>query len=433
MGGKASILLVLGFSTIFLFLANNFNRISTDSVENNADYYINSKAHFIAVSGANLALNSIFLDSDWRAGYSNLSFQEGSINVTLTDSTDDILIIRSTSTYMGEMQRVKIKMQPSGFAKFAWYIGNMSSKEFITGDTVYGPFHSQSQLNIAGDPVFWGKTTTLKGLSPNEKQLKKNGYDPKFYGGYDSGVDIPLPSNTSFSTQQATAKDDVDNNGGSNYFENSDLWLTLNDNGTVTYRTGSGSDSTTYDPPVTLPLATFAPSGLLYVEKGNIYLSGTLNGKLTIVAGESSGIGHGNVYLADDIKYTEDPMLWDAGKNTYVSNTDCTDMLGLIATNNVVVMDNAKNVNNKDIEVHASIFCAKGGLILEDPNIPPSGSFTLRGGLIAGKEETIAIIDNIGMIKNGYKRHVVFDERFYLQSPAHFPKTGNFEILSWLE
>ncbi len=301
----------------------------------------------------------------------------------------------------------------------------------ITGDTVYGPFHSQSQLNIAGDPVFLGKTTTLKGLSPSEKQLKKNGYDPKFYGGYESGVDIPLPSNTSFSTQQATAVDDVTNNGGSNYFENTDIWLTLNDDVTATYRTGS--DSTTYDPPVTLPLSTLAPSGLVYVEKGNIYLSGTLNGQLTVIAGESSGSGHGNVFFADDIKYTEDPMVWDAVGNTYVTNPDCSDMLGIIATNNVIVMDNEKNVNNKDIEIHASVFCSQEGLILEDPKIPPSGSFTLRGGLIAGKEETIAQVDNLGMIKNGYKRHVVFDERFYLTSPAHFPRTGKFEILSWLE
>ncbi len=37
MGGKAAMLLVLGFSLIFLVFGSNFNSLSTRSVDNNTD------------------------------------------------------------------------------------------------------------------------------------------------------------------------------------------------------------------------------------------------------------------------------------------------------------------------------------------------------------------------------------------------------------
>lgn len=98
----------------------------------------------------------------------------------------------------------------------------MSSKIFITGDTVWGPFHTQSQLNIGGDAVFWGKVTTLKGLNLTDKTAS-----PKFFGGIEHGVDIPLPVNYQFDKEREAAIDGVDWHGGSSYFEGTDLWLTF--------------------------------------------------------------------------------------------------------------------------------------------------------------------------------------------------------------
>lgn len=430
MGGKAAILLVLGFSVIFLVVGYNFGNLSNRAVDNSSDYFEESVAHQIAISGSNMALNEIFKDNDWDTGYNNLSFNQGILNVTVTDSVST-KTITSTGTYNGVSKEVVIKLQPSSYAKFAWYVGNMSSKEFITGDTVWGPFHSQSAINIGGNPVFMGKVTTLKGVSPDEKGLKSSGYDPKFYGGYESGVDIPLPVNYQFTEEKAAAVDGV-SAGGSSYYENTDVWLTFNADGTVTHRTGSGNDSSTYSAPITEPLSTYAPNGVIYVKKGDVYMSGTLKGKATVVAGEASGIGNGNVYLVDDITYTSDPMTYDASGNKYIPNNGCTDMLGILATNNVRIVDNNANVLNKDIHIDASIFCAQGGVEMEDKTIPPSGTVYLRGGMIAAKEELLAITSS-GTVTHGYKKHVVFDQRFMLALPPTFPNTGKFEIVSWLE
>ena len=216
MSGKGTILIVLGFTISFLAFGRNFLNLTTRSSDNVVDYYCETKAHNIAVSAANFACNELYLDRDWSDGFSSTSFQDGEYSVEIKDTLVGNKIIVATGHYNGETEIVKIVLQPSSYAKFAWYTGNMSSKIFITGDTVWGPFHSQSQLNIGGDAVFWGKATTLKGLNYSDKSAK-----PKFYGGVEHGVDIPLPVNYQFDAERNAARDGADKYGGSSYFENS--------------------------------------------------------------------------------------------------------------------------------------------------------------------------------------------------------------------
>ncbi len=424
MGGKGAILLVMGFSLILLVASANFGSLSTRSVENLYKYYDETNAYFLAVSGANMAANQLFMDEDWTLGYSGLSFNRGTIDVSLTKTVSEITLL-SQGNFGGITKSVKVVLRPSNFAKFAWYSGNMNSKEFITGDTVWGPFHTQSRLNTEGEPVFWGKASSLKGLSA------KHG-TPNFYGGYESGVDIPLPVNYQFTEQRDIAKDGVTNHGGSSYFENTDLWMKFNPDGTVTYRTGTGSDTSTYNAPTTIALTTFAPTDIVYVKKGDIYVEGTVNGQLSLVAGESSGLGNGNIYINDDLVYREAPMTWNASEHKYEPNSACNDMLGLLASNNVKVANTDANVADRDLHVDATMFCAQGGFQIEDASIPESGTVYLRGGMVAAKEELMATFVG-GTITKGYKKHVIFDERFLLKTPPAFPNTGSMEIVSWYE
>lgn len=427
MGGKATILIVLGFTISFLAFGRNFLDLTNRSSKNVVEYYSETKAHNIAVSAANLACNELFLDKNWTSGFNETDYQGGSFEVELKDTLVDSKIVKATGYYNNVVDHVTIVLQPSSYAKFAWYTGNMSSKIFITGDTVWGPFHSQSNLNLGGDAVFWGKVTTLKGLNYVDKSSK-----PKFYGGIEHGVDIPLPVNYQFDAERNAAIDGEINHGGSSYFENTDVWLTFHDDGTVSHRTGTGPDSSTYSAPIREDLSTFAPNGVAYLKKGDIYMSGTLKGKLTVGTGESSGAGSGNVFLVDDIVYPDDPMIWDSGKNKYVPNNDCENMLGILATNNVIIADNDANVANKDIHVDASIFCAQGGFKMENSTIPPSGTLYLRGGVVAAKEEILASTKK-DALTNGYKKFVIFDERFLLNIPPSFPNTGKLEVMSWSE
>lgn len=431
MGGKASILIVLGFALIFLVIGYSFGGLTNRAVDNSVNYFTKLSAYNIAVSGVNMALNEIFIDPTWNNGYSNLAIGEGAVNVNVSSNGSE-LIVTSVGNYYNETSTVIVKLQASSFAKYAWYAGNMSSKEFVTGDTIWGPLHTESKLNIGGSPVFWGKVTALKGMNPSEKNLEKNGYYPEFHGGYESGVSVEIPANYQFTDQKAAAIDGL-SSGGASYFTGTDVWLTFNADGTVTYRTGSGSDSSTYSAPITQSLSTFAPNNIIYVGFGNVYTSGTVKGKITIAAGESSGSGHGNVYLVDDLVYTQPPMIWDPSINNYIVNEASTDMLGILASNNVRIANTTANVQDKDINLHAAIFAAKGGFEMEDKSIPPSGTLKLLGSAVAAKEEVVALTDKWGNITNGYIRHVVYDERMLTTVPPYFPSTDQFEIVSWYE
>ena len=62
MAGKGALLLVVGFSLIFLTIGKNFGGLSTRAIDNFADYHAETVSHDIAVTGANMAANRIFFD-----------------------------------------------------------------------------------------------------------------------------------------------------------------------------------------------------------------------------------------------------------------------------------------------------------------------------------------------------------------------------------
>ena len=408
MGGKAAILLVLSFSLIFLLLGFRFNSISTNSVENSINYYVQTKAHNIAVCGANMASNEIFMNSDWDAGYSDISLNDGTLNVTVVEDSSDI-VITSDGTFQNVSHNVEIRLRPSSFGKFAYYMNLFGGSDYFnTGDTIWGPFHTNGKLTTVGSPVFMGKTTTKLGLKMYSPK------DPKFYGGYESGIDIPFEFDTTGIVSAAAT-------GGKLFSGNpQDVRLIFNDDATVIYSTKLTSEST-WSADSTVALSTFAPNGVIWNTKGNLYVSGTINGKYTVGVGISSGVGSGNIHIEDDLVYRSDP----------IDDPNCTDMLGLIAGNNLVI-DNTP-ANHNDVNIHASIYAAQGGLSVEDlNNFPSAGDLYLAGGMVGYQNQDFSIYSGTSLT-NGYRLKLKYDERFMVTVPPHFPNTNSFEIVSWYE
>jgi hypothetical protein len=452
MPGKGSLILIIGFTLIFIVMGYFWGGLATRSVDNHVSYYKNTVAHNIAVTGANLALHEVLKDSSWNAGISNRDFEYGKINVTVKDSlADTVKIINSVGTFMGVDALVKVKLNLSTFAKYAWWIaavstGSPNKRTWVTGDTVWGGFHSDQFLNIDGDPVFYGRVSVEKGINMTPGSM------PEFLGGYVTGVHVEWDPNMKLTTQ-AAADAGVDA-GGTCRFDDVDLWLTFNSNGTVTYRSAknAGDDSTKYPPLGTpgttgiLPLTTMAPTGIIYLDKGDVYLSGTLYGKVTVVSDQSSGSGGGNVYFTGDMVYNTPAMLPD-GNGGYIKNEDpaSTDLMGIIATNNIIISSKntannlggyQNNIVNKDLRIDAGVMCLKGGFQLEDLNPTYmntlTGTIYLTGSMIAGKEEQVANYNN-DVLLGGYGRHIVLDERFLARPPLWFPYSDGYEIISWLE
>jgi hypothetical protein len=442
MVGKASLLVVLGFTLIFMVMGYFWGRVATRSVDNQTSYYKNTIAHNLAVSGANLGLNELFQDPNWNTGYSDLPYELGLMNVTVNVQDSIRKMLTSVGSFMGVDREVRVKLMKSTFAKYAWFIASVSTgsknRPFITGDTLWGGFHSNQFLMIEGDPQFFGKVSTEKGINMSE------GSNPFFAEGVSTGVTVAWDNNYNFVDQYNAAQEGL-SQGGTNYFASENVWLTFNSDGTVDYRTGPSNardDLSKYSAPTNLSLDVMAPTGIIFVQRGNLVLSGTLSGQITVVADQSSGAGGaGNVYLVDDIVYSTEPMVRD-GNGIFIPNNSCTDLLGIEASNNIIISSSVesggwqKNIIDGDIKIHAGIFCASGGFQLDGLGGTvnfPTGSIRLMGSMTAGKEEVVAEVDESFNVTAGYNRYVVLDERFLVTPPLLFPYSANDEIISWYE
>ena len=83
MGGRVSLLLVLAFSALFGLIGAQMLRTTNEATDAYVDYFKKTKAHDLAVSGANIACNEIYLNTFWKNGYSNLSIDGGNVNVSV--------------------------------------------------------------------------------------------------------------------------------------------------------------------------------------------------------------------------------------------------------------------------------------------------------------------------------------------------------------
>ena len=404
MVGKATLFIVAGFSLIFLIVEYNMGNVSTRAVSNFVDYYLENNAHEAAVSGANFAANQMFLDQTWTTGYKDLDFKGVNLNVKvdIIDVYKNTRRITSTADYQGVKQTVEVTLIPSKFSKFAYYSTSEGSSIYWTSnDTVWGPFHTQDKFKIDGNPVFYGKVTTLKGYS------KTGSSNPKFYGGYESGVDLPLPSGGLTAIETEAGK------GGKTISGKDTVYMTFVSDSIKIKYTFKGIE-TSY-------LAkTFTPNGVILVKDAVIRLKGKVKGQYT-VASSSTLSGKGSIYLDDDIVYNSDP----------ITNPNSTDVLGIVAKNNVVITDNS--VNNKNISIDASIYCEKGSFGAENYNKRPiSGTIDLLGGIIQNTRGAVGTFSG-SKITAGFTKSYRYDERLLVTYPPAFPGTGGFEIVSWYE
>ena len=407
MGGKAALLLVCGFSILFMVVAKNFGNITTRAVTNVTDYYDQTVAHNIAVSGVNLAANQVFLDNKWDAGYDKMNFMNGKldVNVDIIDAFQDIRRITSTGTFNGITHQVQIILSPSRFSKFAYYsIDEGGSIWWTNNDTVWGPFHTQDYMRAYQHPVFYGKATTKRDLKYYSS--KKKDY-PSFYGGFERGIDLPLPTD-GLGPIESIADDD-----GYKFNGEDTVYLTF------------AKDSIRYkfewDDPYNTVLGTdFAPNGVIFAKNAVVRLKGVVEGQYTVaVSGTTNAIG--KVFLDNDIIYNKDPREYPGS----------TDLLGIVAKNNVIITDNS--ANSDDINIQASIYSETDGFGAENYNTrPPSGDINLLGGIIQHTRQAVGTFSS-GATTHGFNKRYKYDDRLMHSYPPAFPGTGKYEIVSWLE
>jgi len=460
MGGKASLLLVIGFSAIFLIFGNNYNTISTKAADNYFDYYLDITAHNIAVSGANMAARELFRNEKWAEGYTDLQLSGGILNVSINNpfyergdkvevchippgnrnNKQTIMVSQSAvaahlahGDYLGNCgdtvrnqnkivtivsegkifgsagkqitSTVVVRIQPSSFSKFAYFSNSEGSNIWWTNnDTIWGPMHTNDNLRVALHPVFHNKVTSRGRILYRDSYRQDH---PIIHGDYEQGVSIPIPSD---GINEVKAKANL--NG--HIFRGEDNIYLLFDGDSIKYKFAERDEYQA------VLAANFTSNGIIFAQNANVHIQGTVKGRYTLSV---SGSGNkGNVYLDNDIVYNTNPL----------DNPASKDMLGIVAERNVWISDN--NANNTDgIEIQASIYCEKGSFGAENYNgRPNAGNINLLGGIIQKQRGPVGTFGG-RRGKTGFSKRYRYDNRMLYVSPPAFPGTGKFEILSWYE
>jgi len=412
MSGKAILLVMMGFSLLFMVSGYFFNGVSGRMTDNYVDYFTKTTSHNIAISGANMAANEVFLDPTWTTGYNNQDYQDGKlfVAVNVLDAFENIRQIYAIGIFGQDTSRVKVTLAPSKFSKFAYYsVSEGGNIWWINQDTVWGPFHTQGDLLASRKPSYYGKASS-KGKIKYYTDKKTDA--PYFHGGYEPGVDLPMPTDGA-SALVAPAK------SGGLYFDGtkvgkSDIYMKF-EGEYLLYKYQTAGPP--YTDTVYLPTAT--TNGLILMDKGNIHMQGTLTGAYTVGCTGSST--KGTVYLDDDIVYTHNPK----------TDPTSTDMLGIVAQNQCLITENTPNSNN--ININASIYVQDNGFGAQNYGSgKPRGNINLIGGIIQHTRQAVGTFSG-GTIQSGFSKQYKYDDRFMVASPPFFPGTGGYEIVSWYE
>lgn len=494
MGGKAAILLVLGFSLIFLVIGHNFNNILNRSIDNSIRYYTETNAYNIAVAGANMAAAEIFNNNEWDDGFTDVPYNGGTMTVTVanplagsggkitichippgnpdarhtieipqkalpahlahgdfigtcgggtpTASDPAMIEILAEGKYNGIEKMVAVKLLPSKFSKFAYYSAyEPSNIWWTTGDTVWGPMHVQGDLRIANSPVFYGKVT-LEGSVESYghwEYIEVGGYWTWQRVGHGRDRSWEQVWVSQYEWQYISTSDPQFYGGLEQGISVplptdgvSDVEVAANTGGHVF----SGQDTV---------IITFKADSINYKftasdPTGTTVLASDLapNGAIFVDNGTAriSGTVSGRYTLGvDGLKaHGKGNLYFDDDivyENDPRTHPNSSDLLGLVVKNAALITDNA--VNNSDINIHASVYVESGGFGAEHHSTrPASGNINLLGGIIQAERFAVGTFDASGTT-TGFNKRYRYDNRLLRISPPFFPGTGMYEIVSWYE
>lgn len=387
------LLIVFGFSTIFSGIIFNFTSNQTRSSQAIITEYERWIARNAVESAANMGISKLFQSPifSWGTAFTNQAFSGAQYSVTYSDVTGDsiyeakaIQVLTSVS-YAGITDTsTAVYIQPA-YSYFYFYLNNWPggpALEYDTGDAVAGPIHSNQPMRISNNPVFIGKVssheTGYQGISnPN----------PKFYGGAEFGTEtIALPDLTPISN--------VASAGGDEY--TTEIWVRFKVDST--YETST--DGITYS----IPISMTAFNGTIITSGFNdIHVQGTVNGQMTVISGD-------DILIEDDIVYNDDP-------------TTNPNYLGLIANDDVTIVNNLANANN--VVIHAAIIARDGSFNVPGHDIGlPRGTLTLVGSLVENNYSEFGTYAG-PITLTGYAFVHQYDTRLVTRTPPYFPRIAN--------
>ncbi len=422
MGGRASVIMVLGFAAIFAMIQYRLGEVGTEATENMVAYHEQMARHNVAVAGANLGLSMVFQNPALRGVLaSDLPYYSGTFSAQFDSVAADTFLLTATGTYQGKDHTVKVYMT---YIKrlFTQATDTEPVREYITGDTIRGKVHTNDNILINGSPFFRDRVTTAKNFSPPPGKGTNSGV---YQGGYATGV-------PPFEFHYLLGKEEA-------FLHADPLWGELK-----TQAAASGFDGATVNPQLASlgkledsfsvvfdPGTPASGDGMAYIYSaegdgsigvlldsvdindpsfnGMIFshheihaYGGVIDGNVTLISE--------HLHIMDDLTYEQNPL---------TGTSD--DMLGIFTPVEIKITDYKGIMNGKTLEIHANIFAGEFRDVNYTTRVP--GTIKLLGTLMeknAGNIRTLKTQGGSKVVDTGWYKDFTMDDR--LLDPAFQPK-----------
>lgn len=330
---------------------------------------------------------------------------------------EKVFTVRSTGRAGRARRTIEEVVRLEGFARYGYFTNRELSPDgqviwFVTGDDVGGRTHSNDSFHIAGSPHFRGDVTSSSDRmiaypSTNIRRPEdwpSGSNNPVFDRGFTLGIPrIDLPVDTGNLLDAAR-------NGGLALAGDYEFQFGRTAAGAFSYRPLAGGAWTD----VTI---SNLGSAVVHVT-GTARISGVLDGRLTLGTTR-------DIQLAGDMRYAA------ANATTGQPNAGCDDLLGLVAGQNVTVLDVVET--RGDMIVDATVMALGTSFSAQNYSSgTPRGTLHLWGGLIQERRGPVGTFRGT-TLQTGYLKDYHYDDRVTVQPPPQFPLTGLYARVSWRE
>ncbi len=457
------VLAILVIITLLGFTAMSLSENQTLMVNRHQQ---SEKALYYAEAGVHRYINLLNDDRDFYKNeandnlFENIAFESGYYSLTIIRPTDDnpVITIQSkgwTAKNPQISRTIEVSIHKRGFAQNLFVTNSEKSGNdeiwWVRGDVVDGPLHTNGNISIDGTagtgtvgPIFKGPVTYS-----GELTLKK-GSEDFVMGNPEKVGPLIFPNHRTLHEKfEKIAEDD-----NSLYEGRTCIYL---DGDNLKIRNKDKNIETREIPSNQVIYVKGGNGDKWANETANVFISGELEGRLTIVA-------ENDIYLT-----TWDPTNWTAPKKSgkkhiplgtptkgityknYNINTnniaEINDMLGLVAAKNVLILhygwpkaggvghSSNYDVGPKNITIHAAILALGHSFGYERHNEgEKEGILTILGSITQIKRGPVGVFSS-GKSTTGYSKNYSHDTRMLHDMPPHFlePMNSGWEIREWKE
>jgi hypothetical protein len=315
--------------------------------------------------------------------------QEFKVEFQRRAAADDMglehVVASVTTAREGETWRAEMSLTRLAFSSFAQIIDRWDPQVQIHDDEIDGRFHANSEIYIddsgAVQPTFHGKVTTSRGINTSNSRRRVR-RDEVFLGGLETR------------TRRIVLPRELEPDGEHVHRFDEDTRIVFHDDGRYTHAPLDMSHE------ASVRVLPDAPAYLVGSRDAELYVSGTVNGRVLVFS--AAGI-----VVVGDLLYAADPF----------ADADADDYLGLASDRSVEIAP-PDITGAGDLTIQAAIY-ARGRFAVSRYRSREDATLFIDGSVTAG---------SLTATEPRFRTRLRFDPRFDRARPPGFPLTDRYEL-----